>query len=207
LLCDAAQTLGYLPIDVGKLGVDLLAAPGHKGAGGPLGTGMLYASPEIQDQMEPLMQGGTGSQSESMEMPGGFPEKVEPGNLNVSAIAGWSAGLESMNESPSTSLGQLADKLYRELSAICGLKVFGSPGPLPIASIQVEGMSPSDVAAILNAEFNIETRAGLHCAALVHNYLNSGDEGTLRISGGHQTTENEIEAACDALRAIVAELH
>ena len=197
--------MGYLPIDVRELGIDLLAAPGHKGAYGPAGTGMLYVHPQAQDRLEPLIQGGTGSHSDSLEIPVAYPGKVEPGNLNVPALAGWSSGLDLLPESPSASLTALADKLYRELNSIVGLRVIGSPGPLPIASVNVPGLSPSDLAAILAAEFNIETRAGIHCAALIHRYLNSGDEGTLRISGGHQTREDEIETACNALRAIVSE--
>ncbi len=206
LLCDAAQTLGYVPIDVRELGVDLLAAPGHKGANGPLGTGMLYVHAEHQDRLEPLIQGGTGSHSDSLEMPVEYPDKVESGNLNVPAIAGWSSGLDSLLESSGHPLGPLAEMLYRELRAVVGLQVFGTPGPLPVVSVSISRMSPSDVATILDTEFNIETRSGFHCAALIHRYLNSGDEGTLRISGGHQTREHEIESVCQALRAIVAEV-
>jgi cysteine desulfurase family protein len=208
LLCDAAQTLGYLPIDVQASHIDLLAAPGHKGAGGPAGTGLLYVTAEVQPEIVPLIQGGTGSQSESLEMPADFPAKVEAGNLNVPAIAGWVVGLEqleSFRHGRQTG-AQLARRLHQELGAVAGVRVYGSPGPLPMASVQVQGMSPSDAAAILDAEFNIETRAGLHCAALIHDCLGSGDEGTLRISGGHTTTEAEIETVCDALRAIAAEL-
>ncbi len=206
LLSDAAQTLGYLPIDVRQLGVDLLAAPGHKGAHGPLGTGMLYADVRIHDRLRPLIQGGTGSQSESLEMPGDYPDKVESGNLNIPAIAGWSAGLDLLIAGGAVSLGHLAETLYGELNSIAGLEVIGTPSELPIASVKVPGMSPTDVASILDVEFRIETRSGFHCAALIHGYLNSGNEGTLRISGGHQTTPQEIKQACDALRTIVDEV-
>ncbi len=205
LLCDAAQTFGYLPIDVQRWNIDLLAAPGHKGGGGPPGTGLLYVKPAVQGEIAPLMQGGTGHQSESLEMPTDFPAKVEAGNLNVPAIAGWVGGLDHIATTEHRG-EQLARRLHDELGNVPGVRIYGAPGPLPVASVQVEGMSPSDTAAILDAEFNIETRAGLHCAALIHGYLDSGQEGTLRISGGHTTTDAEIETVCDALRAIAAEL-
>lgn len=205
LLCDAAQTLGYLPIDVAEMGIDLLAAPGHKGAGGPLGTGMLYVRKAIQPELCPLIQGGTGSQSESMQMPEEYPDKVEAGSLNLPAIAGWLAGLDAI-EVDNPLLDRLTAKLYAELSAIPGVTVIGSAGSLPTASVCVEGLSPIELAAILDSEFNIQTRAGFHCAALIHRYLGTHEEGTLRLSAGRTTTEEEIETACDALRAIVAEL-
>ena len=88
-LCDAAQTFGTLPINVTEIGIDLLAAPGHKSSGGPLGTGFLYAATNAHDRLTSLIQGGTGSQSESLEMPSTMPSMLEAGNLNVPAIAGW----------------------------------------------------------------------------------------------------------------------
>ena len=93
-LCDAAQTFGSLPIHVVDSGIDLLAAPGHKSSGGPLGTGFLYVANEVQGELVPLLQGGTGSQSESLEMPTTMPSMLEAGNLNVPALAGWVVALE-----------------------------------------------------------------------------------------------------------------
>src|SRR5690606_31563500 len=114
LLCDAAQTLGYLSIDVQALGIDLLAAPGHKGACGPLGTGMLYVSPKAQSRLRPTIFGGTGSSSQSLEMPAAMPGMLEAGNLNVTALAGWDAGLEALAEEPAEDrqrrCGELADR-------------------------------------------------------------------------------------------------
>ena len=205
LLCDAAQSLGYLPIDARQLGVDLLAAPGHKGLGGPMGTGILYVSPNVQQNMRPLLQGGTGSQSESLMMPEAFPSKLESGNLNVPAIAGLLAGLQSQVEE--SSLAELSSQLHKGLSEIDGLKIFGSCGAIPIASVAIPGLSPADLAAILDTEFGIETRSGFHCAALIHQYLGSADEGTLRISAGHSTTADEIAAVLNALREICKEFN
>lgn len=205
-LCDAAQTFGALPIDVHGAGIDLLAAPGHKASGGPLGTGFLYATPAVHSMLQPMIQGGTGSQSESLEMPTSMPGKLESGNLNVPALAGWNAALEALNsdglDARARSLNALADRLHAGLDGINRLKWCGRSRSLPIASLIIEGLSPTDTAAILDAEFNIEARAGMHCAALIHPYLGSEAEGTLRLSAGHSTTDSEIETVVDAIEKI-----
>jgi cysteine desulfurase family protein len=210
-LCDAAQTFGAVPVSVSEFGVDLLAAPGHKSSGGPLGTAFLYVAPRLHEEIAPLLHGGTGSQSESMEMPDALPARLEPGNLNVPAIAGWGAALDSKTskemEQMAERAARLASRLREGLAAIPHLTVHGRPGPLPIASLTIEGFSPTDAAAILDAEFGIETRAGMHCAAQIHQYLGTEPEGTLRISGGHTTTETEIDAVIDALTAMIHALH
>ncbi len=205
-LCDAAQTFGTLPINVRRSGIDLLAAPGHKASGGPLGTGFLYASSTVHEQLRPSIQGGTGSQSESLEMPKSMPAKLEAGNLNVPALAGWNAALETLSDAEMKSrlriMSQLANFMLQELAHIPGVRLFGRSLALPIASIAIEGYAVGDVATILDTEFGIETRAGMHCAALIHSFLGSGPEGTLRISAGHTTSMSAIKSAIDAIRTI-----
>ncbi len=126
-LVDAAQTLGYIPIDVERLGIDLLAAPGHKGAGGVMGCGMLYANEDAAFQLNAPWIGGSGTQSESLEGPTEWPAKAEAGNLNIPAIAAWQAGLkwletshqESLNSNRKTSLVHpVIEDNYRLLLAI-----------------------------------------------------------------------------------------
>jgi cysteine desulfurase family protein len=205
-LCDAAQTFGMLPIDARRAGIDLLAAPGHKGSGGPLGTGFLYASPTVHEHLTPMVQGGTGSQSESLAMPTEMPGKLEAGNLNTPALAGWNVALEELLrvgvKSRTRTMSALADQLHLGLANIEGIRLFGRSRSLPIASIAIEGYSVTDAALILDAEFGIETRAGMHCAALIHPFLGSGAEGTLRISGGHGTTKSDIDALTAAIKII-----
>ena len=101
----------------------------------------------------------------------------------------------------------LAARLHEGLAAIDHIRVFGAESALPIASIAIQGFSPTDAAAILDAEYGIETRAGMHCAALIHEFLGSAAEGTLRISAGHTTRVEEVDAALESLEAIVAALH
>ncbi|WP_372718699.1 aminotransferase class V-fold PLP-dependent enzyme [Novipirellula sp.] len=203
-LCDAAQTFGYLPIDVQACGIDLLAAPGHKGGGGPQGTGFLYVSPAWHDKINASVFGGTGSQSESLEMPTTMPAKLEPGNLNIAAIAGWDVAIKQIAARDeavySETLQSVAQQLSEGLRAIDSIRVFGKPGRLPIVSLAIDGFQPTDLSAILDAQFSIETRAGLHCAALIHDPIGSAPGGTLRISGSAATTREEIDAVVAAIR-------
>lgn len=220
LLCDAAQTLGYLPIDVQEMGIDLLAAPGHKGSCGPLGTGMLYASPKATCVLRPTIFGGTGSVSESLQMPSRMPEMLEAGNLNVAAIAGWDAGLRYLFSQAPTELNEHRQSLCRCLTE----KLGGIPGTLaligaelPVASIVFDHLEPSLVASLLDSEYAIEVRAGFHCAALIHAPIRDAREartggqgpayqGTLRFSGSHLTSTNQIDEAAAAVNDLVKEL-
>lgn len=207
-LCDAAQTLGYLPIDVGAAAIDLLAAPGHKGAGGPLGTGILYVGPRAANAIRPTVQGGTGGESDRLTMPIALPHRLEAGNLNVPAIAGLLAGVEWLTENPGREsmqrLAGLAERLHSGLRAIENIQFWMGGDGLPIASFVLSGMEPGDVAAVLDAEFGIQVRSGLHCAAKIHAFLGSEPSGTVRISAGHQTSEAEVDAVVRAVAEIAA---
>ena len=207
-LCDAAQTFGCLPIDVANMNVDVLAAPGHKGGGGPLGTAFLYCDPKLHNDIEPTIQGGTGTHSESLEMPVSMPERLEPGNLNVPAIVGWNAALAELMDGGVTRASnrcrEMASRLYEGLADLShlGVKVIGSPGALPVISTTIDGLAPSDASAILDSEYAIETRSGYHCAALIHRYLRTTDGGTLRISAGRMTSNQELDAVLTAVAKI-----
>ncbi|MGV3482919.1 MAG: aminotransferase class V-fold PLP-dependent enzyme, partial [Planctomycetaceae bacterium] len=219
-LCDAAQTLGYLPIDVRSMGIDLLAAPGHKGAGGPLGTALLYVSPKAAERLRPTLFGGTGSISESLKMPAQFPDRLEAGNLNVPAIAGWHAGLKQLRSiDPLVQQRHLADLCGRMTHALAGfergLVIAGTE--LPIASIVFDDVEPNLIGSLLDSEYSIDVRCGLHCAALVHEAIRSAFtqrgtrrlddyQGTLRISAGHLTSPEQIDEAAAAINELMSEL-
>ncbi|KLU03593.1 Cysteine desulfurase [Rhodopirellula islandica] len=208
-LCDAAQSLGYLPVDVQALGVHALAAPAHKGCGGPPGIGMLCLSPEWHDVIQPWMQGGTGHDGRSDVMPESMPEKLEPGTMNLPAIAGWRAAMDWLAplEDSAQKLAGLSQQLHAGLSSIGGVQVFGRPGPLPITSLDFgPDLPPDDAAAILEGEFGMEVRSGHHCAARIHRHLGTEVAGTVRISGGHGTTPDEIDAAIQAVAEIAAQI-
>ena len=214
LLCDAAQTLGYLPIDVRQLGIDILASPGHKGAGGPLGTAALYVDASLHDSIVPTIQGGTGFDSDSLDMPNQYPAKLEAGNLNVLGFAGWLAAMEAAAADNKTGSAEpeldrllfVGNKLRQRFAKIAGVRVYGFEQSLPVVSISIEHLSPLDVSTILDSDYGIETRAGLHCAALIHEHLGTQSHGTLRISAGSTTTDADIEAVVHAISEIAAEV-
>ncbi len=170
LLLDAAQTLGHLPIDVDALGVDFLAAPGHKGLLGPLGTGVVYLREAHQARLASFRQGGTGTRSEERRHPDALPEKFEAGNLNVTALAGLAAGVEFLNGRglPAIRAGEteLVERLSEALGRIDGVTVFGPDSAAAragVVSIAIAGYDPQEVATLLDSSFRIQTRAGLHC--------------------------------------------
>lgn len=210
MMSDAAQTFGHLPLSVSQAHLDVLAAPGHKGGAGPLGTGFLYVRREVQDRIVPTVFGGTGTRSESLEMPREYPASFEAGNMNVPAYAGWLAGLRSrcdgsppslVLERSRTVLAELAAELYRGLEPISGVRIVGRPRELrlPVASIAIDGLPAADVAMILDSEFGIEVRSGLHCAALIHEAIRSPPDGTVRISCAETTTTEELDCLFNAL--------
>jgi cysteine desulfurase / selenocysteine lyase len=211
LLVDAAQTAGVLPISVREMGIDLLAFAGHKGTLGPPGTGGLVLGGKALPA--PLREGGTGTVSESVAHPEELPERLEAGTLNVSGLAGLLAGVEYIAE---RGIGDIlaheramSEALYRGLSEIPGASLQGPTdftrrvGPV---SLTLGETDPREVAAILDTSFGIATRAGLHCAPLTHESLGTSPVGTLRLSPGPFTTEEDVQAAVDAVRQVAEAL-
>jgi cysteine desulfurase / selenocysteine lyase len=207
LILDASQTLGYLPIDVATMGIDVLAAAGHKGLRAWAGTGLLYVAPKYQSKLRPLMTGGTGSSSELINAVPVWPQSVEVGNLNLPGIVSLAVGARDADTS------QAWRPLYRSLlaglRAISGIRLYTATEDrtaIPVVSLTIEGWDNHDLANVLDANFGIETRAGLHCAALVHNFIGTqADGGTLRISLGHTSTPDDVRAVLVALRTITGQ--
>ncbi|MBW8884334.1 MAG: aminotransferase class V-fold PLP-dependent enzyme [Planctomycetia bacterium] len=206
---DAAQSLGHVPIDVTSLGCHLLAAPGHKGLLGPLGTGVLYIAPSVEQQLLPLRQGGTGTKSDEDRQPDSLPDRYESGNLNVPGIAGLEAGVthvQRLGESHILAHSRaLVQRLLAGLTGLPGLRLYGPPSGanrVGVVSLNVAGYDPQELAAVLDANWRIQTRAGLHCAPRMHAALGTSPSGTLRLSPGHFTTQDDIDAAIAAFAEI-----
>lgn len=208
-LLDAAQTLGYVPLDVRRLGVHLLAAPGHKGLLGPLGTGLLYVAPGVEEELQPVRQGGTGTHSDDEAQPQELPDRYEAGNLNVPGIFGLEAGVRHVLatgvEAEQARQQQLVARLLAGLSALRGVRVYGPPDTadrVGLVSLRLEALAPQELASLLDAQWSIQTRAGLHCAPRMHASLGTLPEGTLRLSLGHFTTPEQIDTVLAALAAL-----
>lgn len=212
VLVDAAQTAGHVPIDLGTLPIDLLACSGHKGLLGPLGTGVLYLRPGIEEQLRACRQGGTGSASEAEEQPATLPEKFEAGNHNAPGLCGLDAGVGWVLEQSPQMLHQhergLIAQLREELRQLPGMTLYGPSGDadrVGVLSLTLAGWDPQELAATLDQSFGIEVRAGLHCAPGIHRALGTlSGGGTVRISVGAFTTGEDVSAVIAAFRQITS---
>ncbi len=209
-LLDAAQSIGHLPIDVQEIGCDILAAPGHKGLLGPLGTGILYATDEAAEAIRPLRFGGTGTDGSVEVQPTKVPDKFESGNLNVPGIAGLNAGIKFLTSEE----GQAAHEnwltnsalLLKSIQNIDGLTLQGSPtmqDRIGVFSISIGEFDCHEASSLLDSNWSIQTRSGLHCAPLVHRRLGTESQhGTVRLSVGLLNTKQHIEITADALHQL-----
>ncbi len=210
LLVDAAQSAGHVPIDVERLGIDFLALPGHKGLMGPLGTGALYIRPGLENDVEPLIHGGTGSQSERPTQPDFMPDRFESGSHNLFSIAGLDASLDWLLDRGIDDLREhersLSHRFLERAAAISELEVYGPLDPdqrTAVFSVRLPGLEPGELAAILESEYGILTRPGLHCAPFVHETIGTHTHGgTTRFSFGAFNTLDDIDRCGDALAEV-----
>lgn len=211
-LVDAAQTAGHLPLDVSSMPVDFLACPGHKGLLGPLGTGLVYLRAELADQVESLRQGGTGTRSEEETQPATLPEKLESGNHNAPGLIGLRASIEYVLKQGVSTLRKHEQQLTAQLlDGFQQLNSFQLTGPqvvenrVGVVSLISETAEPQVLASILDENFGIQIRAGLHCAPRIHACIGSTDAGgTLRFSPGPFTTVEQIDTTISAMQDLSA---
>ena len=209
-IVDAAQSVGHLPIDLQADNIDLLAAPGHKGLLGPLGTGILYVRPGFDEILCPIKEGGTGSVSENDRQPRFLPDRYEPGSHNAIGIIGLLEGVRWIAQQTIQKLATHDRKLIATfldgLADIPGLRLHGPPGVrhrTSVFSVTIDGFEPYELAAALENGFGILTRPGLHCAPLIHQTLGTLNKGgTTRFSFGPFLTAPDVAFAADALAQI-----
>lgn len=210
LIVDAAQSAGHLPIDVQADLIDLLAAPGHKGLLGPLGTGFLYLRPGMEQRVRTIREGGTGSVSEDDRHPDFMPDRYEPGSHNAIGLVGLSEGVKWVLDQSIEKLAAHELDLTRMFidgcSDVDGLIYFGPQGVrhrCGVFSVKVDGLEPYELAAVLESHYGILTRPGLHCAPLAHQALNTTScGGTTRLSFGPFLSVRDVKYATDALAEI-----
>jgi cysteine desulfurase / selenocysteine lyase len=206
VLLDAAQSAGHVDVDVGALGVDLVALTGHKGLLGPQGVGALWVRDGVD--VAPLALGGGGPDSFDEHMPDALPDRLEAGTLNGPGIAGLLAGIEWLEAAGvgpiHARLGGLKRRLRDGLAGIPGVAVVSPPAPdgAPIVAMVGDGLDPNGVAHRLDREFGILTRAGLHCAPETHALIGTAATGAVRFSLGWATAADDIDRALEAIRTI-----
>ena len=215
LLVDASQSAGIVPIDVEKDAIDLLAFTGHKALLGPTGTGGLVVGERAV--IAPWREGGTGGDSSSPVQPSEFPHRLEGGTPNVFGIAGLREGakilLERGVESILSHEREMLAVFYRALKDPARYSWYGADhviagqrgeGRVGLVGINLPGFAPAEMAAILDEQFDIAVRAGLHCAPYAHKHLGTFPQGTVRLSMGLLTTADEMRAAAGAFDEVSA---
>lgn len=213
-LVDAAQSVGHMRIDVQADFIDLLAAPGHKGLLGPLGTGILYVRPGLETLLKPVREGGTGSVSESERQPEFMPDRYESGSHNAIGIVGLLAGVKWINEQGIERLAgmdrELTATFLEGIGGIERLRLFGPGGVkdrMGVFSVRVDGLEPYELAGMLERRYGILTRPGLHCAPLIHQAMGTLEKGgTTRFSFGAFLTAGDVSFAADALAEVAEEV-
>ena len=194
LIVDAAQSAGVLPLSVEELGAEFAAMPGHKGLYGPQGTGLLLCGGCLP---EPLLFGGTGSESRNQQMPDFLPDRLEAGTHNVCGAAGLLEGLRFVRRVGAERISEHENRLCRcfadDLSRLPGVTVYRGREDTQsgVCSFEVEGLDCEEVGERL-AERGIAVRAGLHCAPLAHETAGTLERGTVRASFSAFNTEGEV---------------
>ncbi len=208
---DAAQTAGVFPIHMKDMHIDALAFTGHKSLLGPQGIGGFVLTDALAQQVNPLLSGGTGSMSDSEEVPSFLPDRFEPGTMNLPGIFGLHASLSwlmqdgKMQEIHGHEMA-LCQTLLEGFHAIQGVRVVGTDDLAkrgPVVSIDCLDQDNGEIAFLLEEQFGVMTRCGLHCAPSAHKTLGTFPQGTIRFVPGHATTLQEVQEAVQGVRKLV----
>lgn len=214
LVVDAAQTGGVVPLGMRRCGASAICFTGHKGLLGPQGTGGCVLDPEFAAGMDALVAGGTGSSSDSEEMPSFMPDRLEAGTPNLPGLAGLAAALEWLRRTGMEGVRVHEESLTQRL--IDGLaplatsghvRLVGLPcaqGRTGVVSIQTPGHDLAQVAHDLDTRYGIQTRVGLHCAPSAHKTIATFPTGTIRLSLGWSNTAADVDLALTALNELLA---
>lgn len=210
VVIDAAQTAGVVPIDMAAQNLDIVCFTGHKSLFGPQGTGGLCVADGID--IKAIKVGGSGTHSYDRVHPDFMPEHLEAGTLNAHGIAGLLAGLTYIEEKGVDNIRErtcmLADRFERGVLDIPGIRTYGggADGRTGIVALNLADVDSSLVADLLNTQYDICTRAGAHCAPLMHKALGTERQGAVRFSFSHLNTEEEVDAGIQALVEIAQEV-
>lgn len=210
-ILDAAQTAGAIPVSQREIDADVLCFTGHKSLFGPQGTGGLCVVPQLE--VHPLLEGGSGTHTYDERHPPYMPEALEAGTVNAHGLAGLAAGVGFVEEE---GVGAIHGKVVRLTCAfeegalaISGLRVLGGHGGIErtgVVAIDVEGIDSALLGDALARDFGVCTRAGAHCAPLMHRALGTEEKGAVRFSFSCFNTEEEIQKGLYALEKSVKAL-
>ena len=206
-ILDTAQSAGTIPVDMQKFNIDFLAFTGHKGLLGPQGIGGFLISDRLDKELSPLIAGGTGSISDSLEMPDMLPDKYESGTMNLPGIIGLHAALSYLKEISIETIHdkkmELTSYLLEGLKDFPNVRVVGMPDlQNRVAVISLDFLNTDNAIAAfeLESEYGIMTRVGLHCAPVAHKSLGTYPQGSVRIAFSASNTKEEIDVLLSALK-------
>lgn len=207
---DASQTAGVFPIQMDSMNIDVLCFTGHKSLMGPQGTGGMCVRKGVR--IRPLLVGGSGIDSYSKIHPQVMPTALEAGTLNAHGIAGLSAALDFIKKVTPDVIRQREEELTRrfvcQIKSIPGVKLYGNYEQFPrapILSLNILDYDSGEIADVLAQDYGIMTRAGAHCAPLMHEALGTKSQGAVRFSFSYFNTEEEIDQAANAIRELAEE--
>ncbi|MGM9619348.1 MAG: aminotransferase class V-fold PLP-dependent enzyme [Oscillospiraceae bacterium] len=207
LVVDASQTAGAFPIDMERMGIDVLCFTGHKSLMGPQGTGGLCIREGVE--IRPWKVGGTGVQTYSETQPEEYPTRLEAGTMNGHGLAGLAASLGYLEQVGVETIHaheeELARRFYEGVRDIPGVTVYGDFGAekrAPIVSLSVRDYDSGEVSDELSSVYGIATRPGGHCAPRLHQAMGTAERGLVRFSIGWYNTAEEADAAIAAVREI-----
>ncbi|ORT50229.1 hypothetical protein ST37_10045 [Vibrio sp. qd031] len=205
---DASQSIGCSPINVKRSKIDFLAFPGHKALRGPNGIGGFFLSNRLKDSITPIKFGGTGVSSHEQVVVDRGAHKFEVGTPNTMGLSGLNAALDLVGKFDLTvvekEIRKLTSDLVHRLSKMDHVITYLPRSSIPqgLVTINVPPLSPKDLSSILYDEFGIITRDGLHCSINAHKIAGTYPEGSVRISIGKTTTEEDIDYLCSCLELI-----
>ena len=203
LALDAAQSAGHLPINMEKLNIDIVCAPGHKGLLGPAGSGILALRSGMV--LDTIMEGGNGILSLQGSMPDFSPERYEVGTMAVPAIAGLYEGIKIVSQIGVDNINKHENMLYAHaidgLKQIKNIRTYAPDHTGAVLLFNIENIDAEELGKKLN-EAGICVRSGFHCAPLAHKTLKTSDSGAVRISFGIYNTLSDIEVLCETLKKI-----
>lgn len=209
---DGAQSAGHYPLDFKSAGLSALTVPAHKGLLGPQGIGAMLMTPGFAAKVDPLITGGTGSASDSEVQPDYMPDRFESGTSNMPGIYGFEASTRFIEETGIDAIRSheigLTKRFLAGLDEIPGLRIVGPKDPekrVGVVSIDCLDEDNAEVSYALETQFGILTRCGLHCAPSAHKTLGTFPQGVIRFSLSWFNSEEDVDAAVDALKVILAE--
>lgn len=208
---DTAQSAGAIPVNMQECNIDFLAFTGHKGLLGPQGIGGFLISEELNDQMKPYIAGGTGSQSDVLQMPESLPDKYESGTMNLPGIIGLHAALSYIEETGIKTIHrkklELTQYFLENVKEFSNIRIVGKEGMkdrVAVVSLDFVQEDNAVIAFELEQNYGIMTRVGLHCAPIAHRTLHTYPQGTVRFAFSASNTRDEIDQCIEGFREILS---